>query len=249
MIGLEETIILGELASEFDYWEKQGSLEDGYFYSTVENVQNNTTLSDHKQRKALKSLQDRGLIDVKLKGIPAKRYIKINELLVFNLFNEQLLNYSNASSQNFKELDVKNLKGNNNITNKNINNKINNKKESKKESFDSLIDNYTANEDLRTELKNHLATRKAKKATLTNRAIELSLKKLDELTKQYPVNMQDDAKIKIVQKSIENGWIGFFELKDNNYTYQQNNGFKTQNKASGWEYINEEFEKVRNNIF
>lgn len=139
-----------------------------------------------------------------------------------------------------------------NTNNKELNNKeLNNKKlkkESKKEkkkSFDDLIDEYTSNDELRMELKNHLATRKAKKATLTNRAIELSFKKLDDLTKQYPVNMQDEAKIKIVQKSIENGWIGFFELKENNNTYQQNKSFKTQNKSSGWDYINEEFEKVK----
>ena len=91
----------------------------------------------------------------------------------------------------------------------------NKKKVSKKVSFDELIDTYTVNEVLREELKNHLATRKSKKATLTNRAIELSLKKLDELVKNVPINEQEEIKIKIVQQSIERGWTGFFEVKDN----------------------------------
>ena len=97
------------------------------------------------------------------------------------------------------------------------------KKERKKETFDELINSYTDNEELREELKNHLATRKSKKATLTNRAIELSLKKLDQLVYKVPINQQEETKLKIVQQSIENGWVGFFELKENNYTATRNN--------------------------
>lgn len=118
----------------------------------------------------------------------------------------------------------------------NSNNKPN-KKVSKKISFDELIDTYTVNEELRQELKNHLATRKAKKATLTNRAIELSFKKLDELVKNVPINEQEETKIKIVQKSIENGWTGFFPLKkegSNQYNNTKNtNWFDVIGKEEG----------------
>ncbi len=75
-------------------------------------------------------------------------------------------------------------------------------------SFDEIIDAYTENEDLRKELKEHLKTRKQKKAALTNRALELSLKKLDKLADS------DEEKILIVQNSIINGWVGFFELNE-----------------------------------
>ena len=75
-------------------------------------------------------------------------------------------------------------------------------------SFDEIIDAYTENEDLRKELKEHLKTRKQKKAALTNRALELSLKKLDKLADN------DEEKIQIVQNSIINGWVGFFELNE-----------------------------------
>lgn len=57
-----------------------------------------------------------------------------------------------------------------------------------------------------------MKTRKSKKSTLTNRAIELSFKKLDELTQNTIDNLKDEHKIKIVQQSIERGWIGFFAL-------------------------------------
>lgn len=92
----------------------------------------------------------------------------------------------------------------------------------KKVTFDDLIDAYTENDDLKKELKNHLATRKSKKATLTNRAIELSFKTLDDLVSEYPVNIQDDKRIQIVQQSIERGWIGFFPLKNNNEVLKGN---------------------------
>ena len=36
LIGLEEAVILGKLASEYDYWENSGKLDDeGYFPSTI----------------------------------------------------------------------------------------------------------------------------------------------------------------------------------------------------------------------
>ncbi len=72
--------------------------------------------------------------------------------------------------------------------------------------FNQILEEYTDNQELQTELKNHLKVRKLKKGALTDRALELSLKKLDELTSS------DSEKIEIVQRSIQNGWIGFFEL-------------------------------------
>lgn len=87
LVGLEEAILIGELASEYDYWSKHGGLTpEGYYFSTVENIEEKTTLSDHKQRKAFNKLKQLGLIDVKVKGIPAKRYIKLNDEKIMALF-------------------------------------------------------------------------------------------------------------------------------------------------------------------
>lgn len=78
-LGLDEAVILGELASEYMYWKNQGRLIDGYFFSTIENIEENTTLTAHKQREALKHLQEIEIVDVQRKGLPAKRYIRIDE--------------------------------------------------------------------------------------------------------------------------------------------------------------------------
>ena len=73
--------------------------------------------------------------------------------------------------------------------------------------FNEQIESYTENIKLQEELKEHLKVRKLKKAALTNRAIELSLKKLSDLTNN------DEEKILIVQNSIMNGWTTFYPLK------------------------------------
>lgn len=138
-IGLDETILLGELASECEYWLSQEKLEDGYFYSTIDMVEQNTTLTDYQQRKAIKVLQDMGLVEVVIKGLPPKRYIKINEDTILKILENKNLKNLRIKTQKTKELNLKKLEINNNIINKKINNKENITKESfKKPSLEEV---------------------------------------------------------------------------------------------------------------
>lgn len=126
LFGIEEAIILGELCSELKYWAENGkTTSDGYFFSTVENVKENTTLSDRRQRAAIKTLKDAGILDVKLSGLPAKRYIKINEEQLAALFLNNNVQNAITSSDETQELLIAKCNGNNN--NINNNNKNNNK--------------------------------------------------------------------------------------------------------------------------
>ena len=120
LLGLEEAIILGELASEYEFWNRRGELQDGFFYSTIENIEKNTTLSVHKQRKALNNLKEKGLIEIKVKGIPARRYIKIIKKQVYELLSFQFVENSQTSLSNFKHTVSEKLSGNNNINNNKI---------------------------------------------------------------------------------------------------------------------------------
>lgn len=131
--GLEEAVILGELASEMEYWQQRGELKDGYFYSTIENVKESTTLSDKRQRSALGTLKDAGIVDVKLAGLPAKRYVRINEQqLALILLNNSSQN-GEASSAKTEELETPKRQANNNKDN-------NNKKNNNKEIYIVIID-------------------------------------------------------------------------------------------------------------
>lgn len=122
--GLEEAVILGELASEMEYWQQRGELKDGYFYSTIENVKDSTTLSDKRQRSALTALKDAGIIDVKLAGLPAKRYICINEKQLAQILLNNTSGSGKTSSAETEKLEApkRQTKNNNSTNNKNNNN-------------------------------------------------------------------------------------------------------------------------------
>lgn len=97
-IGLDEAIMLGELASEYSYWENRDELtDDGYFFSTVENVEENTTFSQYKQQKAIEKLASEGLLYVSRRGIPAKRYLKLREDNILRLFENR--NYTDIHDE------------------------------------------------------------------------------------------------------------------------------------------------------
>lgn len=149
VVGKDEALLLGELASEQSTWEDQGKLKDGYFFSTVENIEENTTLSAYQQRTALAKLKKLGLVDTKVIGLPARRYIKIDDEKLLSIVYSKSENASQTSCkktselrsektselscEEISELDAKELNGNNNKTknnntnnnNRNINDNIN----------------------------------------------------------------------------------------------------------------------------
>jgi hypothetical protein len=116
-IGLNETVLLADLISKEQYFIDNKQLNEGWFFNTAKNIQVDTTLTSHKQRKAIKNLKSLGILETKRKGIPAKQYFKINEI--------KLLSYFNANKQNSLQQDVKKtrtinknkeIKSNNNIS-------------------------------------------------------------------------------------------------------------------------------------
>ena len=78
-IGLDETVLLGELCSEQHYWERKMKLgKDGFFYSTIENIERQICLKGKKQRTVLNKLKSLNLVDVKYHDMPKKRYVRVN---------------------------------------------------------------------------------------------------------------------------------------------------------------------------
>lgn len=132
-IGLHESIFLGEIISEYDYWLRRQCLtEDGYFYSTIENVEEATTLSDYQQRSIVKNLMQLHIIDMKVCGMPAKRYFKIYEEQLYSILVEEdtseeseNLTELTASSKESKEQDLNLVGTNNNNIKSTINNNNN----------------------------------------------------------------------------------------------------------------------------
>ncbi len=155
-IGLHEAIILGELCSEYCYWDKANKLDNGYFFSTRENIAENTGLSAYQQREPFKKLVNIGIVKEKLKGMPQLKWYSLDMDNLYKLFNEKTdftsrceetkeqgsekLNDKDLknlipSIEETKQLDAKKLNANNN----NNNNKNNNNKEDMKKFQDKVF--------------------------------------------------------------------------------------------------------------
>ena len=127
---------------------------------------------------------------------------------------------SNFERQDIKNCnaDIQNLKESN--TYRNTDNNTNNNTVSKKErksnskSYDEQIAEYTGNEELQNALKAFVQMRSFIKKPMTEYALKLMLKKLDEL------GSNDTTKITILNQSITHNWQGIFPLK-NEYTKQE----------------------------
>ena len=223
-LGLEEAIMLGELASEYDYWNNKNEIEDGYFYSTIENIEEKTTLTAYKQRKCLENLKNKGIIDIQIRGIPAKRYIKINEEKVIEIFNNKLLKNLTTGCKKISQLEVKKQNGNNNIINNNINKKIKKEKNKKRKTFEEVLAENNCSEELESSIRDFIDMRKTIKKPMTSKALELLLKNLEKLT-----NLEEE-KIAILNQSIERGWQTVYPLKTNNMRNSSKGEIKEEEK-------------------
>lgn len=129
-LGISESILLSELCYRRQFLARADKLtEDGFFYATVEDVEEETTLSDYAQRKILEKLNQIGLVDVERRGLPARRYICIHENALQSLMDS--ITSANAPVPE----DFKNKSPNSSALN---NNKLNNNTHvsSKDDTFD-----------------------------------------------------------------------------------------------------------------
>ena len=126
-IGLNETVLLADLISKEEYFIENNQLKDGWFFNTSKNIENDTTLTSHQQRKAIKKLADLEIIEVKLIGIPAKQHFKIHELRLLEFLQTSCENNANKMLKNRKLVVKKPQTINKNkeirITNKDISNR------------------------------------------------------------------------------------------------------------------------------
>lgn len=204
-------MILGELASEYDYWSKaKGLTEDGYFFSTIENIEDKTTLSEHKQRKALKTLEEHGLIKVSVRGMPAKRYVKINEAKLFEIFEDKPINNSSASSEKIDEPVLENLSGNDNIANNNNINKnivkepVKTGRKSRKDQITEYVDGLEYLPETKDILYKWIFQIGLAKGVTVNQLQDM-LKQLWE-----DCNNNEYVVREAIKKSYLNNWFGFY---------------------------------------
>lgn len=77
-LGLAAAVVYAALISKQVYYEQHNMLdEDGFFYSTIADLEESTTLTKRQQSAVIKVLIDKGLIKRKRCGMPAKRYFRV----------------------------------------------------------------------------------------------------------------------------------------------------------------------------
>lgn len=127
VIGIEPAIMYSELISKQIYFEERSQLtDDGFFFNTVENMQEDTTLSKYQQSKAMKKLKELKLVEQSNRGVPQKRYFKVindDMRLLQILGTGKKLKNSTSKSKKVEQLKVNKVSSNNT--------KINNTKEIK----------------------------------------------------------------------------------------------------------------------
>jgi hypothetical protein len=105
-VGLNAAVIYGELVSTYTYWKENNGLTEHegkmWFYCTIEDLEEKTTLKRDAQDKAIRALVKEGLIEVKRFGLPAKRYFHVTdkyiEILFANYFAEKPQTDNDAGS-------------------------------------------------------------------------------------------------------------------------------------------------------
>lgn len=113
------------------------------------------------------------------------------------------------------------------------------KKTSKAKSFDDIIDDYTNDPKTRDLLKAWLQNRKAKRAAMTDRAIQGNIDKLDRLAQESHMSVND-----YLDEIVCRGWSGFFPIE--NY---RNNGYqqkpRQQSQQPHWDLTEEELRRQK----
>lgn len=171
---------------------KKTMLQPGQLITGRKVISENTGISESKVQRILKLFKSEQQIEQL-----TNRHNRLITILAWNEYqqseqqNEQVVNNQRTTS----EQPVN--------TNKNVKNEKKVRSKERKSIYEDLPI------QLIKPIEDFIENRKALKKPMTDKAIELMLKKLNELS-----GGSTETSIKILEQSIRNGWIGIFELKD-----------------------------------
>jgi hypothetical protein len=133
LFGLEAAFLLSNFAEA----ETLMADDEGWFYQTSDTVESMTTLSRHKQDQAVKALEKTGVLEKSVRGLPPKRYFRINYECLTNLFvKNQQINMSRIDKSICKKSATNKELSNKELSNKEHDNKAEASLEAEKKSFD-----------------------------------------------------------------------------------------------------------------
>ena len=79
-LGTDEAVVYTEMIKNQKYYKEERLLTpDGFFFFTIEGMEYNCNVKKDKQARIIRDLKSRGLIEVKHKGMPKRRFFKVLE--------------------------------------------------------------------------------------------------------------------------------------------------------------------------
>lgn len=190
-------------------------------------------------RKAIQSLKEFNLMEEVRQGLNKPNIIYLLQFFQSEKF--YLSGEKNINPQEDKEVSRSNTyinkTENNSLKKESMQPSADNKKEKtdkpepltpdpktgKPKTYNQIIEEFTDNETLRTILIEYIKMRSLNKKKLTDKALNLLLKKLNS------ISADDNQKILIVEKSIINTWADFYPLKDEDIKSGASGSFDTNN--------------------
>ncbi len=129
--GINAALLYADLESKYEYFKNNDqNLFDEWFFNTSKDIEQDTTLSYHKQKAAIEKLKQFNLIESKLMNNPAKLYYRIKkdqlkQFLDLEKLENKNLNNNESKLKNFENKNLNNYKTyNKNKKNNNKNNYI-----------------------------------------------------------------------------------------------------------------------------
>lgn len=104
ILGIETAFFLTSLAEA----DEMLADENGWFYQTVPQMQELTGLSEHKQNSCIEKLISLGLLEKENKGMPMKRYFRLNYVQVLNILVPSTEKITDQAPEKFGSMDRKN---------------------------------------------------------------------------------------------------------------------------------------------
>lgn len=197
-VGNDAAILLAELASSQVYFENNGMLTDGMFFETVELIEDRTNLTKYQQSKAVKVLEEAGILKTKLKGIPAKRYFAVDGEKILELVDCKKSKNLTTGGQKTSPQEVKKLDRNNKRYNKNREIIIDK---------NNIVSESSLSEPVKEKVLDFLEYREEiKKPYKSERSIQSFV---NQVVKQEQIH-GSIVVIECIDKSIRNGWQGVF---------------------------------------
>ena len=162
--------------------------------------------------KCLKSLIEKGYITKHENIVNGVKFCEYQAAKPKSMVVNKVEHGSKQSLMGGSKQSLHNTLDNNTLSN---NIEIKKERKNKSKSYDEQIAEYTGNEELQDALKAFIQMRAFIKKPMTEYALKLMLKKLDEMENT------DNTKIAILNQSITNNWQGIFPLKDGNTKHEK----------------------------